>query len=313
MTPFAKKKSAPVGSDAPVQQEADAVLDQHEFLSCLLDYIPDRIYFKDRKGSFLLVSRAEAEYLNAGDPADVIGKSDHNYFEPLQALEAFDDEQEVMRSGNSIMGKVEKKELLDGRTGWALVAKIPLRDSSGQIVGTCGISKDITALKETESALQEANATLDLQKAQAEESLKELNTAHEQLKEAQQRLINSEKAEGLSRLAFGVAHEIRNPLSTVEMGIKYLSNRPAITEDDKLMEMLQGMSDAIERADLVISALMDGARSSGVDVKPGDVGQIVQLAITAMKEGSATEEEALEEEAQAPENQAAAPSEDSPV
>ena len=105
-------------------------------LKSLMETAVDRIYFKDKQGAFVLVSRSEAEYLGACDPAEVIGKTDFDYFEPALAQAALEDEQELMRLGKSITGKEEKKRLLDGRTGWALVTKIPLRDADGGIIGT---------------------------------------------------------------------------------------------------------------------------------------------------------------------------------
>jgi PAS domain S-box-containing protein len=141
---------------------------RHQLLSCLLDYIPDRIYFKDKDGAFILVSRSEAEYLGAVNPGEVIGKTDFDFFEAPLAQASLDDERSLMQTGDSVTGKEEKKLLLDGRTGWALVDKIPLRDAEGAIIGTCGISKDITRLKEAEEALQRANDTLAAQKAELE-------------------------------------------------------------------------------------------------------------------------------------------------
>lgn len=168
-----------------------------EFLNCLLESIPDRIYFKDKQGRFLEVSRAEAEYLHASRPIDVVGKTDFDYFTAELAQAAFDDEQRIMLTGTPIMGKVEKKLLLDGRTGWALVSKIPLRDITGKIIGTCGISKDITELKTAEEALQALNADLASQKGKLEESFAELKRKNEELNAAQQRLIQLESARSL--------------------------------------------------------------------------------------------------------------------
>lgn len=132
-------------------------------------------------GAFVLVSRSEAQYLGAEDAAEVIGKTDFDFFEPELAQMALDDEKKLMQAGASISGKEERKQLLDGRTGWALVTKIPLRDSDDSIIGTCGISKDITSLKEAEEALQQANATLSLQKTQLEQSMAELRRAEQEL------------------------------------------------------------------------------------------------------------------------------------
>ncbi|WP_395736760.1 response regulator [Prosthecobacter sp.] len=190
--PNAKPATAKQENSADCTPKLSSVQEHYKLLSCLLEYIPDRIYFKDKQGAFVLVSRSEAEYLGTTSPAEVVGKSDFDYFEPSLAQAAFDDEQELMRLGKSIAGKEEKKLLLDGRTGWALVTKIPLRDADGSIIGTCGISKDITALKETEEALYRANAALASQKALLEKSMAELQQTKLEL---QQQLALRERVE----------------------------------------------------------------------------------------------------------------------
>lgn len=194
MPDVAKPAHAPANraKEAFCAPSLSSIEEHYKLLSCLLDYIPDRIYFKDKQGAFVLVSRSEAEYLGAVEPAEVIGKTDFDYFEHSVAQAALEDEQELMRLGKSITGKEEKKRLLDGRTGWALVTKIPLRDADGGIIGTCGISKDITALKETEEALYKANAALASQKALLEQSMAELQQTKLEL---QQQLSLRERVE----------------------------------------------------------------------------------------------------------------------
>jgi C4-dicarboxylate-specific signal transduction histidine kinase len=195
-----------------------------------------------------------------------------------------------METGLAITGKIEEKLLLDGRTGWALVAKIPLRNAAGEIFGTCGISKDITALKNSEEALQAANARLAAQAGDLENALREVNVAHDQLhaaheelKTAQRRMVELENVRWIARLAFGVAHEVRNPLGTLEMGLNFLKGRAALAEAPGVAETLAYMSEAVQRADVVISALMDGAVSSGVAVEPTAVAATVEDALEMMK------------------------------
>ncbi|MCB1279141.1 PAS domain-containing protein [Prosthecobacter sp.] len=254
-----------------------------DFLRGLLDYIPDRIYFKDLQGRFVLVSKSEADYLGAKNAADVVGKTDFDYFDKELAQAAFDDEQEVMRTGKAMKGKVEEKLLLDGRTGWALVAKIPMRDAAGVVIGTCGISKDVTRLRETQDSLHEALSAVACQKNQLAKSLTDLNKAHQELKTAQEQLIDFQKLQGLARLAFGAAHEIRNPLATLELGIGFLSSQSSIMEEEAASDALQGMSEAITRAEIVIRALMDGATATGVTLKPGEASEIVRQAVEKIK------------------------------
>ena len=190
--PNVAKPAHELANQAASAPHLNSMQEHYQLLSCLLEYIPDRIYFKNQQGAFVLVSRSEAEYLGAKDPVEVIGKTDFDFFEFSLAQASFDDEQELMRAGKSIAGKEEKKQLLDGRTGWALVTKIPLRAADGNIIGTCGISKDITALKETEEALYKANAALASQKALLEQSMAELQQTKLEL---QQQLALRERVE----------------------------------------------------------------------------------------------------------------------
>lgn len=271
------------GNEALSSTEPRQEQQRCDFLHSLLDYIPDRIYFKDREGRFILVSKAEALYLGANDPAEVIGKTDFSFFAPELAQAAFDDEQEVMRTGEAITDKVEEKLLLDGRTGWALVAKIPMRNAAGEIIGTCGISKDITRLKDVESSLHEALSAVASQKTQLSRSLADLNKANQELTAAREQLADFQKLEDLARLAFGVAHEIRNPLATIELGISFLASQPVVTQDDAAAAALQGMPEAVQRAEAAIRALMDGAIATGICLKPGESAEIVRHAVELIK------------------------------
>ena len=271
----------PAKAEAPAQ--AACPWAHVDFLRGLLDYIPDRIYFKDLQGRFILVSKSLAEYLGAPNADEVVGKSDFDYFDKELSQAAFDDEQEVMRSGRAITGKVEEKLLLDGRTGWALVAKIPMRDAAGVVIGTCGISKDVTRLRETQDSLHEALSAVACQKNQLAKSLTDLHKAHQELKTAQEQLIDFQKLQGLARLAFGAAQEIQNPLATLELGVGFLSSQPSIIEDESSSAALQGMAEAITRAEIVIRALMDGATATGITLKPGEAAEIVRQAVERIR------------------------------
>lgn len=271
----------PAKAEAPVQAACSWA--HVDFLRGLLDYIPDRIYFKDLQGRFILVSKSLADYLGAQNADEVVGKSDFDFFDKELAQAAFDDEQEVMRSGRAITGKVEEKLLLDGRTGWALVAKIPMRDAAGTVIGTCGISKYVTRLRETQDSLHEALSAVACQKNQLAKSLTDLHKAHQELKTAQEQLIDFQKLQGLARFAFGAAQEIQNPLATLELGVGFLSSQPSIIEDESSSAALQGMAEAIARAEIVIRALMDGATATGITLKPGEAAEIVRQAVERIR------------------------------
>jgi PAS domain S-box-containing protein len=142
------------GAEAPGGEKAGSVReDEQEFLRPLLEHTSDSIYFKDRQSRFLLCSKAMCERCGLAQQ-DIIGKSDFDLFDDSHARQAFKDEQEIMRTGQGFHGKVEQEGVWkDGVERWALTAKMPLRNKAGEIVGTFGISKDISDLKRTETQL----------------------------------------------------------------------------------------------------------------------------------------------------------------
>jgi len=146
-----KARSNKVALKVPSQNgEESSWADEQDCLRALLEHSSDFIYFKDRESRFRRCSKAVYERFGVRQE-DVIGKTDFDFFEDSYARPAFEDEQEILRSGLAFHGKVEKEVLRNGTEQWALTAKMPLRNKAGEIIGTFGISKDITDLKRTES------------------------------------------------------------------------------------------------------------------------------------------------------------------
>jgi PAS domain S-box-containing protein len=116
----------------------------------LMDNVPDYIYFKDEEGRFIRNSASHARMFGVSDPAQLAGKSDFDFFAEEHARRAHKDEQQVIRTGQPIVNVEEKGTFPDGREEWYLATKVPLQDEDGNIVGTFGITKDITERKQAE-------------------------------------------------------------------------------------------------------------------------------------------------------------------
>ncbi|MBI3414734.1 MAG: PAS domain S-box protein, partial [Verrucomicrobia bacterium] len=129
---------------------------ERDLLQTLLDNVPDSIYFKDVQSKFIKCSKALAQRFGVSDARETIGKSDSDFFTREHWEPALRDEQEIIRTGKPLIGITEKEVWRDGQTTWALTTKIPFRDRQGKIIGTLGVSKDITALKRAEEELAKA-------------------------------------------------------------------------------------------------------------------------------------------------------------
>jgi phosphoserine phosphatase RsbU/P len=142
-----------------------STLTQHLF-RFLLENTPDQVYFKDRQGRFLRVSRAVAEYMDVPNPDDLIGKSDFDFWSEETAKVTSADEKRIMETGIPLVGKIEKLIHPDGRVTWDYTTKMALKDPQGQIIGICGINKDFTAIKQMEDALAEERNRLRITTAE---------------------------------------------------------------------------------------------------------------------------------------------------
>ena len=165
---LASRESPPNGSrvlclhavfgTAPSRTGAEPILSDEDMLHALLETVPDSIYFKDKASRFLRLSRAQSLKFGLGDPRDAIGKTDFDFFAIEHATSAFQAEQEILKSGAPLVDFEEKEMFDNGRVGWVSTTKMPLRNRDGLVIGTFGISHDITARKRTEEALREGES-----------------------------------------------------------------------------------------------------------------------------------------------------------
>ena len=144
------RRELPKESGAKISQLKDDVI----LLEILMDNVPDGIYFKDLQSRFTRINQYAATQFGIASPALAVGRSDFDFFTVEHAAQALRDEQEIIRTGQELVNVEEKETRANGEVRWVSTTKLPLRDREGQIIGTFGISRDITPRKKAEEQLQ---------------------------------------------------------------------------------------------------------------------------------------------------------------
>jgi phosphoserine phosphatase RsbU/P len=143
-----------VSWDVSERSRMENALKRERFLlKTLMDNLPDSIYFKDKESRFIAVNRAMAVLFGLEDPGDLLGKTDADLFASEHAQAALRDELEILRTGQPLVNIEEKETWPDGHETWVSTSKLPLRDPNGNIIGTFGLSRDITEKKRAERKL----------------------------------------------------------------------------------------------------------------------------------------------------------------
>jgi len=130
-----------------------AIIYEQSLLHALMENIPDSIYFKDRQKKFVMVNKVKAEHSEVL-PEEMIGKTDFDFFPPEIAKQSSADDGIVLKSGKSIIDKVEKIIHLDKTEHWVSTTKVPWYNNEGKIIGLIGITRDITERKQAEQLQQ---------------------------------------------------------------------------------------------------------------------------------------------------------------
>ena len=143
--------------DATARKDAELRFQQEQnLLAALLDNVSDSIYFKDLESRFIRVSRGLAKKFRLDSPEEVVGKTDADFFSEEHAKAALEDEREIIRTGEPLLEKEELETWQEGEDTWCSTTKMALRDANGDIIGTFGVSRDVTiAIRNKEQLARE--------------------------------------------------------------------------------------------------------------------------------------------------------------
>jgi diguanylate cyclase (GGDEF)-like protein/PAS domain S-box-containing protein len=136
-------------------------VNESDMMNALMDYITDSIYFKDLKSRCIRINKDCARKFRIKDPDDAIGKTDFDFFSKEHARQAYKDEQRIIETKKPIVN-IEEKETWQGKEDrWVSTTKMPFYNKKGEIIGTFGISRDITEKKKAEEEIKESRSKIE--------------------------------------------------------------------------------------------------------------------------------------------------------
>jgi PAS domain S-box-containing protein len=151
------------GEDITERKRAEEALRREQnLMNSLMEKLPDAIYFKDLESRFIRTNKATADKHGLESPQQAIGKTDLDFFTKESAEVYYNDEQTIIRTGQLLVNIEEEEQWPDRPSSWASITKMPLYDEAGNIVGTFGISRDITERKKAERTFKKHAAQLEL-------------------------------------------------------------------------------------------------------------------------------------------------------
>ncbi len=228
-----------------LKETEDALFHERYLLNSLLLSVPDAIYFRDVRGKFIRTNPALAALVGLDDPAGALGKTPFEMPDQRAALQLHLQDEEVMKTGEPQLYKLESRPRPDGTPGWNLVTRLPLRGADGAVVGVIGILRDVTEQKLAEQKIHEAVDRRD---------------------------------EFLAMLS----HELRNPLAAVVTATQLLKDESSPPQQAHLIEVVDRQSNQMAH---LLDDLLEASRvtQNKIEIRrvPMDLRAVVEEAAAA--------------------------------
>jgi PAS domain S-box-containing protein len=250
---------------------------ERNLLRGVIDNLPDAIFLKDCKGRYLLDNATHWSSLGVNGPEDVIGRTVFDFF-PGELAEQFQaDDLAIVKSGKPLLNREEKSLNRLRGSRWMLTTKVPWHDENGGVLGVLCLSRDITEQKEAAERLRQAYVQVEQSRQETQLALDKLRLAHSELRSVQLQLVEAEKMKSMGRLAAGVAHEVKNPLAIVRMGVEFLQSH--LAGDETSTTVIREVAEAVNRADSVIRELLDFSAPKKLALAETDLNKLIEQSL----------------------------------
>jgi PAS domain S-box-containing protein len=225
---------------------------KRELLDILMNNVPDSIYFKDRESRFTRINKTQAKLLGLEKEEDAIGKWDIDFFTRDHALSARKEEEAIMETGKPLINYVRKvRRGDDGSYVWLSDTKVPIFNKKGEIIGTAGITRDVTKNK--------------LVEIRQKKLLHQLEAANQELRD----------------FAYIVSHDLKAPLRAIGSLSDWLISDHGHKLGDDGRELLDLLHSRVQRMHDLIEGVLQYSRLGRIkeDYVKLDVNKVVADAI----------------------------------
>jgi PAS domain S-box-containing protein len=204
----------PQDTSTPFSASSAPLLLDRTLVAAFLEYVPDSVFFKDRESRFIAVSRSKAKRHEL-EPAALVGKTDVDFYAEQHAQWARVEEESIMATGEPVLNKLERTQWLDGHEAWSEVTRLPLKNEHGEIIGTFGISRDVTKAEQMKCSLEKAH----------------------------REIVAASRTAGMAEVATGVLHNVGNVLTSLNVSANVIANSLHQSKAESLGKLAALLSD----------------------------------------------------------------------
>jgi two-component system cell cycle sensor histidine kinase/response regulator CckA len=224
-----------------------ALRQREELLRNIITHIPCGIFWKDRNSVYLGCNQQFASDFGLATPEAIVGLTDLDLHETVDEAESYrESDRKVIATGEPLWNFELVKTRPDGVKLSLMASKVPLRDTTGAVVGVLGVYQDVTERKRLEEQLRQ-----------------------------------SQKMEAIGRLAGGVAHDFNNLLTIILGNIHLL--RQVSPPDVEAISLIDDIREAADRAAGLVRQLLTFSRRTPAHPEIVDLNQVVSATASLLK------------------------------
>lgn len=149
----------------------EMIAEERNMLRLIFDNIPLQVYFKDTESYYKLVNKRQMDWLGKSEISEIIGKSGESFFSPESWSASRKEELQIMQTGIPVIDAIQRETWPNKPDSYVQKVKHPWYDSSGNLLGTYGISCDVTTLIQAKKKLENLAINLQQQNKSYQEEL----------------------------------------------------------------------------------------------------------------------------------------------